>query len=123
MKEIHAEQIAEVEQHLEIVQSRYRNDTAVKSDVLTVQVRLAEVRESLITALNQLQLAWAVLENVTGVPTQQRPLPVLDGPPVHVLEQDAARGRRGQAGDQVEQGGFARARAPGDDHKLAARDL
>ena len=70
--EVRQEAVSQVEQHLEIVQSRFRNDTAVKSDVLTVQVRLAEVREALITAQNQLELAWAVLQNVTGTPIEPR---------------------------------------------------
>ena len=38
----------------------------MKSDVLTVQVRLAEATEALITARHQHDLAWAVLENVCG---------------------------------------------------------
>ncbi|MBC8875678.1 MAG: TolC family protein [Planctomycetes bacterium] len=67
--------VQQVSQHLDIVQSRFRNETAVKSDVLTVEVRLAEVREALISAENQLQLAWAVLHNVTGTAVSPRPLP------------------------------------------------
>ncbi len=63
---VRREAVAQVQQHLEIVETRFRNDTAVKSDVLTVEVRLAEEREGLITAQNQLELAWAVLENVIG---------------------------------------------------------
>ena len=58
--------VRQVEQHLEIVRRRERADTAVKSDVLTVQVRLAEATEALITARHQHDLAWAVLENVCG---------------------------------------------------------
>jgi outer membrane protein TolC len=60
---------------LEIVQTRFRSETAVKSDVLTVDVRLAEERESLISAENQFKLAWAVLENVIGAPVAIRELP------------------------------------------------
>jgi outer membrane protein TolC len=36
---------------------------------------LAEVQEALISAQNQLQLAWAVLENVSGAPIETRELP------------------------------------------------
>lgn len=72
---VRREAVEQVRQHLEIVQVRFRNDTAVKSDVLTVEVRLAEERESLITAQNQFELAWAVLENVTGAPLVTRALP------------------------------------------------
>lgn len=72
---VRQEAVGQVQRHLEIVEARFRAQTAVKSDVLSVQVRLAEVREALITALNQVTLAWAVLENVTGVPLDQQPLP------------------------------------------------
>ena len=61
-----------IEQHLEIVRARERAETAVKSDVLTVQVRLAEANEALITARHQHDLAWAVLENVCGTRIEQR---------------------------------------------------
>lgn len=36
------------------------------ADLLSVEVKLAEAREGLITATNQLELTWAILENVTG---------------------------------------------------------
>ncbi len=72
---VRKEAVDQVQQHLKIVQSRYRNDTAVKSDVLTVEVRLAEVREALISAQNQLELAWNVLENVVGAPLTRQSLP------------------------------------------------
>jgi len=74
---VRREAVSQVEQHLQIVQSRFRNETAVMSDVLTVEVRLAEVREALISAENQLQLAWAVLHNVTGTAIAPRPLPAV----------------------------------------------
>ncbi len=73
--------VHQVERHLDLVRSRYENGTAVRSDVLTVEVRQAEVREGLITASNQLELAWAVLENVTGcrlphvLPERDEPAP------------------------------------------------
>jgi TolC family type I secretion outer membrane protein len=77
---VRSEAVEQVERHLGVVQARFRAGTAVKSDVLTVEVRLAEVREGLITANNQLELAWAVLENVVGRHVEQRALP--EGIPV-----------------------------------------
>lgn len=73
--QVRREAVDQVDQHLKIVESRFRNETAVKSDVLTVQVRLAEVREAFISANNQLELAWAVLQNVTGTRIERRSLP------------------------------------------------
>ena len=72
---VRQQSVRQVEQHLEIVRARERADAAVKSDVLTVQVRLAEVKEALITARHQHDLAWAVLENVCGTRIEQRVLP------------------------------------------------
>jgi outer membrane protein len=72
---VRREAVAQVERHVEIVQVRYRAETAVKSDVLSVEVRLAEVRESLLRAENDLELAWTVLENVVGRRFDPRILP------------------------------------------------
>lgn len=73
--EVREAAVKQVQQHLEIVKVREKAGTAVKSDVLTVEVRLADVEEALITARNQVELAWAVLENVTGTAITRRPLP------------------------------------------------
>ncbi|MFC1597087.1 TolC family protein [Planctomycetota bacterium] len=72
---VRGEAVSQVERHLEIVRSRERAGTAVKSDVLIVEVRLAEVQEARITSRNQEELGWAVLENVCGAPIHQRNLP------------------------------------------------
>lgn len=72
---VREETVQQVEQHLSIVQSRFRAETAVESDVLTVEVRLAEAREALISTRHQLELAWAVLDNVVGTTVPRRPLP------------------------------------------------
>lgn len=58
--------VGQIERHVELVRSRYDNGTAVRSDVLSVEVKLAEAKEGLITAMNQRELTWAILENVTG---------------------------------------------------------
>jgi outer membrane protein len=90
---VRREAVTQVQQHLNIVRTRFRNETAVRSDVLTVEVRLAEERESLISAENQFELAWAVLENVIGASVQIRDLP--DSIPVapwseHIEDVEAA---------------------------------
>lgn len=73
--QIRREAIEQVEHHLAIVQTRLRAGTAVKSDVLSVEVRLAEVQEALIAARNRFELAWMVLDNVVGVPVPREELP------------------------------------------------
>ena len=72
---VRAEAVTQVKQHLEIVRARLNAETAVRSDVLSVEVRLAEVREALIAARNQRELAWVVLSYVAGVPLCRQPLP------------------------------------------------
>jgi outer membrane protein TolC len=73
--EVANEAVAQVEEHLRIVRARFDADTAMQSDVLTVQLRYAEVREARIAAENQLILAWAILRNVTGGDIRPQPLP------------------------------------------------
>jgi outer membrane protein len=74
--------VEQVQQQLDVAQTRLKAGTAVRSDVLSLEVRLAEAREALITAENQLELSWAVLENVIGgrlprlaLPSQVPPAP------------------------------------------------
>lgn len=67
LAEVRRGTVEQVQHQRQIVQTRLRAGTAVRSDVLSVEVRLSEAREALITAENQLELAWAVLENVVGV--------------------------------------------------------
>ncbi|MFV2068229.1 MAG: TolC family protein [Pirellulales bacterium] len=72
---VRTEAVEQVRRHLHIVRTRYKAQTAVKSDVLSVEVRLAEVREALISSRNQVELAWAVLASVIGTPVDRQPLP------------------------------------------------
>jgi outer membrane protein len=64
-----------VGRQLQVAQTRFKAGKAVRSDVLSLEVRLAESREALITATNQLELAWAVLENVMGARLPRLNLP------------------------------------------------
>jgi outer membrane protein TolC len=64
--DVRLEAVHQVKQQLADAQSRVEAGTAVRSDVLAFQVRLAEVEEDFISARNHTKLAWAILENVTG---------------------------------------------------------
>jgi outer membrane protein TolC len=66
LAEVRREAVEQVQRELAVVRARLRVGTAVRLDELTVQVRLSEVEEALITANNRQELAWAVLENVMG---------------------------------------------------------
>jgi outer membrane protein TolC len=72
---VRGEAVEQVQRELEIVRARVRAGTAVRSDELAVEVRRAEVEEIAITARNQLELAWAVLENVLGTHVSPHLLP------------------------------------------------
>ncbi|HZU39066.1 MAG TPA: TolC family protein [Gemmataceae bacterium] len=74
--EVRSQAVDQVTQHLRMVEARFRSKTALRSDVLAVQVRLAEVQEALISARHGLELAWAVLENVLGQPAPTHVLPI-----------------------------------------------
>jgi outer membrane protein TolC len=69
------ETVEQMEDHLRAAQSRFNADTLVESDVLRVEVRLAEAREALSSATNSLELARAVLDNVMGLRLEWRRLP------------------------------------------------
>ncbi len=62
-----AEQSAEtVSAELKVMRVRYEAGGVLKSDVLSLEVRLAQARESLVTTRNQHRLALAALANLMG---------------------------------------------------------
>ena len=67
--------VAQFESHVKLVETRLRSGTAVRSDLLTVEVRLAEAQQGLISARNQQSLAWMIVQNVCGVPVAEQRLP------------------------------------------------
>jgi len=73
--QVQQQSLRQVQEHLRIVEARFRAGTAVESDVLTVRVRLAETREALIAAQHRYELAWDVLENVIGTTLPRGRLP------------------------------------------------
>jgi outer membrane protein TolC len=73
--QVRRETVRQVESQLETVQSRIRAQTATRSELFQVEVRLSEVREALITARNQVELSWAVLENLVGARLEGLGLP------------------------------------------------
>jgi outer membrane protein TolC len=75
LREVRAQAVEQVRRELAVVRARLQAGTAVKLDELTVQVRLAEVEEALITATHRQELAWAVLENVMGARAAAHVLP------------------------------------------------
>jgi TolC family type I secretion outer membrane protein len=75
LSQVRRANVEQVQQQLQIVRTRLNAGTAVRSDVLSLEVRLAEAREALITAENQLELSWAVLENVLGAHLPRLALP------------------------------------------------
>jgi outer membrane protein TolC len=67
--------VEQVESQLAAVRSRFEANTVTRSDVLKVEVQLAQAREALSMAASALDLALAVLENVMGVRLDGRRLP------------------------------------------------
>ncbi len=52
--------------HLKVVQDRFRNGLAVKSDVLRAQVRIADLEQQLLQADSRVQVAAAMLKAIMG---------------------------------------------------------
>jgi outer membrane protein len=52
--------------HLKVVQDRFRNGLAVKSDVLRAQVRIADLEQQLLQADSRAQVAAAMLKAIMG---------------------------------------------------------
>lgn len=65
--DIARESAATVESQLRVMEVRYRAGGALKSDLLSLQVRLAEARQTLVDSENQYRIALTALSNVMGV--------------------------------------------------------
>jgi OMF family outer membrane factor len=81
LREVRREAVAQTESQVEAVRSRLRAQTATRAELFQVELRLAEVREGLITARNQVSLSWALLENLTGARLAGYALPATLPPP------------------------------------------
>ncbi len=81
--DIARESVVTVESQLRVMNVRYRAGGALKSDLLSLQVRLAEARQAVVDSENQYRIALTALSNVMGVspeppirPREARVLPV-----------------------------------------------
>jgi outer membrane protein TolC len=81
LRDVRREAVEQVLSQLRGVQSRVRAGTATRAEQFQVELRLAEVREALITANNQVKLSWAVLENLVGARLGRYALPETLPPP------------------------------------------
>ncbi len=65
--EIAEESVASVSGQLRIIQVQYAGGGALKSDVLSLEVRLAQAKESLVMSRNSFKLLMASLANLMGI--------------------------------------------------------
>ncbi|MFO7859792.1 MAG: TolC family protein [Desulfosalsimonas sp.] len=65
--DIAAESVASVSEQLRVIRVQYDGGGALKSDVLSLQVRLARAEERLVETRNRFKLAKAALANLMGV--------------------------------------------------------
>ncbi len=65
--DIARESVVTVESQLRVMNVRYRAGGALKSDLLSLQVRLAEARQEVVDSENQYRIALTALSNVMGV--------------------------------------------------------
>jgi outer membrane protein len=64
--QVQEESISSLEENLRVAKERYKAGSAVKTDVLNLEVKLAQAREDLIQAENGVQLAIASLNTAIG---------------------------------------------------------
>ncbi|AWB10443.1 Outer membrane protein TolC [Thermodesulfobium acidiphilum] len=60
--------LKQIEEQLRVTQAMYNAGTAAKIDVLRVQVALAQIKQNLLDAKNQRDLAYSSLNNLIGYP-------------------------------------------------------
>lgn len=77
MASVQEDSVQLVESQLQLVKARYEEGAVVYSDLLNMEVRLAEERQSLITARNRVELSFAALYHAMGLPHPEE-LPILD---------------------------------------------
>lgn len=65
------ESLATVKSQLSIMQVRYEGGSVLKSDILTLKVRLAQAEEDLLKSTNRYKLATAALATILGVRPDQ----------------------------------------------------
>jgi len=121
MVRVRAAQIASLEESLRIARARLEQGAAVHSDVLSLEVRLAEAREDEVRARNGVALAIAALNTVVGrdlMPTSglpaasSGPIPAL--PPCEADEECLRRHpamRAAEAAVEARRAAWRRARA------------
>ena len=91
---VHEESVASLEESLRVARARLEAGSVVKTDVLNLDVKLAQAREDLIRARNGAQLAIAALNTAIGakvVPPGGLPVPERGGPGERPVEPDASR--------------------------------
>ena len=77
--DIATESVATVESELKLMRVRYRAGGALKSDVLSLEVRLAQTREDVVRAENGHSLALASLADILGLDPDLRLAPTGEG--------------------------------------------
>ncbi len=95
---VQTETISSLEESLQMAQARFKAGAAVKTDVLNLEVQLAQARENLIRARNSTDLAIAALNAVIGhefVSPQNLPTTTSEtlNPPPAVFDLDAVENR------------------------------
>lgn len=70
---VREETITSLEENLRVARERLEAGSAIKTDVLNLEVQLAEARENLISAQNGLSLALAALNTAVGTSFAQTP--------------------------------------------------
>lgn len=109
---ISMESVSTVKEQLRVMQVRFKAGGALKSDVLSLEVRIAQVREDLLKSRNNLEMALAGLANVMGISpdtpielaeTKVRSIPIPDNYETGVVYAMGNRAELKKAREQIRQ--------------------
>ncbi|MFH2064204.1 MAG: TolC family protein [Pseudomonadota bacterium] len=84
--------IETVSEQLRIMNIRFAEGGALKSDILTLNVRLAQVKEDLVQSRNRMKIAKAVLAGVMGISADQEIVLTREAPISHEIPGDFSSG-------------------------------
>ncbi|MFZ0613923.1 MAG: TolC family protein [Desulfobacterales bacterium] len=88
--DVQQEAVGSLEESLQVAEGKFKAGTAIKTDVLNLEVNLVQAREDLIRARNSVDLAIVALNTGIGydfVTRENLPAPAQSVPPPPVLEQ------------------------------------
>jgi outer membrane protein TolC len=90
--DIAEESVATVQKQLEVMRIRFEGGSALKSDILSLEVRLAKSREEVVRSRNRYKIALTALANIIGVAPEPEIRLAGEGMPSAAIPEDYPSG-------------------------------